>query len=170
MSNKSIILPIFIIASILISGCITDKNNGTKVNETKNINSDMIPTINLPSGFTYMGIHDTDIEVANSSKKATEGVYKIESGENIYVQVFKTEKPEELLDEFKAQYKDANYDPFTEISFNGHKATKVTYYFVSDGKQVPKYYVIWTINNSMIKVGSSTDDKKVIELATATNN
>jgi predicted small secreted protein len=170
MSKKIIILSLFIAVSILLSGCITDKNNGTKVNETKNINSDMIPTINLPSGFTYMGIHDTDIEVANSSKKATEGIYKIESGENIYVQVFKTEKPEELLDEFKAQYKDANYDPFTEISFNGHKATKVTYYFVSDGKQVPKYYVIWTINNSMIKVGSSTDDKKVIELATATNN
>jgi len=170
MSKKILILSIFIAVSILISGCVTDKNNETTVNETKTIGSDIIPTINLPSGFTYMGIHDTDIEVGNSSKKATEGIYKIEEGETIYIQVFKTEKPEELLDEFKAQYKDANYDPFTEISFNGHKATKVTYYFVSNGQQVPKYYVIWTIKNSMIKVGSSTDDKKVIELATATNN
>src|SRR5659263_199427 len=153
MSKKVLILSIFIAVSILISGCVTDKNNETTVNETKTIGSDIIPTINLPSGFTYMGIHDTDIEVGNSSKKATEGIYKIEEGETIYIQVFKTEKPEELLDEFKAQYKDANYDPFTEISFNGHKATKVTYYFVSNGQQVPKYYVIWTIKNSMIKVG-----------------
>lgn len=170
MSKKIIILSIFIAAFILISGCITDKDNGTKVNGTKNIDSDIIPTINLPSGFTYMGIHDTNIDVGNSSNKATEGIYKIEPDETIYVQVFKTEKPEELLNEFKAQYKDANYDPFTEISFNGHKATKITYYFVSDGKQVPKYYVIWTIKNSMIKVGSSTDAQKVIELATATKN
>jgi hypothetical protein len=140
------------------------------VNETKTIDSDIIPTINLPSGFTYMGVHDTDIDVGNSSNKATEGIYKIEDGETIYVQVFKTEKPEELLNEFKAQYKDANYDPFTEISFNGHKATKVTYYFVSNGQQVAKYYVIWTINNFMIKVGSSTDAQKVIDLATATKH
>jgi hypothetical protein len=170
MTKKIIILSIFIVVSILISGCISEKNNGTKVNETKTIDLDLIPTINLPSGFTYMAIHETDIEVANYSKKATEGVYKTEQGENIYVQVFKTEKPEELFDEFKAQYKDANYDPFTEISFNGHKATMVTYYFISNGQQVPKYYVIWAINNSMIKVGSSTDDKKVIDLATATKN
>jgi hypothetical protein len=168
--KKILILSIFITVSILISGCITDKNNGTKVNETKTINSDIIPTINLPSGFTYMGIHDTDIEVANSSKKATEGIYKIEQGETIYVQVFRTEKPEELLDELKAQYKDANYQPFTELSFNGHKATQVKYYFISNGQQVAKYYVIWTINNTMIKVGSSTDAQKVIELATATIN
>ena len=170
MSKKIIILSIFIAVSILFSGCLTDKNNGTKVNETKTIDSDIIPTINLPSGFTYMGVHDTDIDVGNSSNRATEGIYKIEQGETIYVQVFKTEKPEELLNEFKAQYKDANYDPFTEISFNGHKATKVMYYFTSNGQSVAKYYVIWAIKNSMIKVGSSTDAQKVIELATATKN
>jgi hypothetical protein len=170
MSKKILILSIFIAVSILISGCISDKNNGTKVNETKTINSDMIPTINLPSGFTYMGIHDIDIDIGNSSKKATEGIYKIEQGESIYVQVFKTDKPEALLNEYKAQYKDAGYDPFTEIYFNGHKATKVMYYFTQDGRSVPKYNIVWTINNSMIKVGSSTDAQKVINLATATNN
>lgn len=178
MSKKFIILSIFIAASILISGCITDKNNGTKGNETTTINSDIIPTINLPSGFTYMAVHDADIEIGNFSKKATEGIYKTEQGEDIYVQVFKTEKPEELLEEYKAQYKDAGYDPFTEIYFNpfteiyfnGHKATRVMYYFTSSGKSVPKYNIIWTINNSMIKVGSSTDAQKVINLATATNH
>jgi hypothetical protein len=170
MSKKIIILSIFIAASILISGCITDKTNGAKGNETKTIKSDIIPTINLPSGFTFMAVHDADVEIGNSSKKATEGVYRTEQGEDIYIQVFETEKPEELLDEYKAQYKNEGYDPFTEIYFNGHKATKVMYYFTSSGESVPKYNIIWTINNSMIKVGSSTDAQKVINLATATNH
>jgi len=170
MSKKIIILSIFITASILISGCIDDKNNGAKGNETKTIISDIIPTIYLPSGFTYMATHDTDVDIGNSSKKATEGIYKTEQGEDIYVQVFKTDKPQEFLDEYKAQYKDANYSPFTDIYFNGHKATKVMYYFISNGQYVPKYNVVWTINNSMIKVGSSTDAQKVINLATATNH
>lgn len=170
MSKQIIILSIFIAASILISGCITDKNNGTKGNETKIINSDIIPTINLPSGFTYLAVHDTDIDIGKTSKKATEGVYRTDQGEDIYVQVFETEKPDVLLDEYKAQYKDAGYDPFTPINFNGHKATQVMYYFISNGKSVPKYNIVWTINNFMIKVGSSTDAKKVINLATATNH
>jgi hypothetical protein len=140
------------------------------VNETQTITSEIIPTINLPSGFTYQAVHDTDIEIGNFSKKAREGVYRTEQGEDIYVQVFETEKPEELLEEYKAQYKDAGYDPFTPINFNGHKATQVMYYFTSNGKSVPKYNIIWTINNSMIKVGSSTDAQKVINLATATNH
>jgi len=170
MSKKIIILSIFIAASILISGCITDKNNGTKGNETKTNNSDIIPTINLPSGITYLAIHDTDIEIGNSSKKAIEGVYRTDQGEDIYIQVFETEKPEELLDEYKAQYKDAGYDPFTDIYFNGHKATKVMYYFIRSGQSVSKYNIVWTINNSMVKVGSSTDAQNVINLATATNH
>ena len=170
MSKKIIILSIFIAASILISGCITDKNNGTKGNETKTNNSDIIPTINLPSGITYLAIHDTDIEIGNSSKKAIEGVYRTDQGEDIYIQVFETEKPEELLDEYKAQYKDAGYDPFTDIYFNGHKATKVMYYFIRNGQSVSKYNIVWTINNSMVKVGSSTDAQNVINLATATNH
>jgi len=168
MSKKIIILSIFITASILISGCIFDKNNGTKGNET--INSKIIPTINLPSGFTYMAVHETNIDNRNFSHIAIEGVYRTDQGEDIYVQVFETEKPQELLDEYKAQYKDEGYNPFTDIYFNGHKATKIVSYFTSEGRSVPKYSIIWTINNSMIRVGSSTDAQKVINLATATNN
>jgi hypothetical protein len=170
MSKKIIMFSIFITVSILISGCVTDKNNGTEGNQTQNNKSDIIPTINLPSGFTYLAVHDTEIEIGNFSNKATEGVYKTEQGEDIYIQVFQSENPGKLLEDYKAQYKDANYDPFTDITFNGHKATRVKYYFTSDGKDVPKYNVIWTINNSMIKVGASTDAQKVINLATATNH
>jgi hypothetical protein len=74
------------------------------------------------------------------------------------------------MNEYKAEYKDANYNPFTEIVFNGHKATQVLYYFISNGQQVKKYNIIWTTKDSMFKVGSSIDAQKVINLATATNS
>jgi len=168
MLKKVKILFILLIATVFISGCITDKeNNG---NQSETVKSDIIPTVNLPSGFTFMAIHETDVDIGNSSRKAKEGIYRTDQGEDIYVQVFETGSPEELLNEYKSQYKDANYDPFTEIYFNGHKATKVTFYFTSNGNLVPKYNVIWTNNNSLIKVGPSIDTQKVINLATATNN
>jgi hypothetical protein len=88
----------------------------------------------------------------------------------MYIQIFKTDSPEAIMDEYKATYKDAGYDPFTEIYFNGHKATKVMYQSTHNGKPENKYNLIWTTNGSMIKVGSSMDSQKVINLATATNS
>jgi len=170
MSKKIILLTIFLAAAVFISGCITDKDKENTGNKSETIKSDIIPTINLPSGITFMAIHETNVEIGNSSRKAKEGIYRTDQGEDIYVQVFESESPEELLNEYKSQYKDAGYDPFTEISFNGHKANKVMFYFTSNGNSVSKYNVIWTNNNSMIKVGSSIDAQKVINLATATNN
>ena len=167
--SKNIILLIFLAAALLISGCITDndeKNNGNK----SDLKSDMIPTINLPSGFTFMAIHEANVEFGNISRKAKEGVYRTDEGEDVYIQVFETETPEDLLNEYKSQYKDDGYDPFTEIYFNGHKATKVMFYSTNNGRSVSKYNIIWTKNNTMIKVGSSADAQKVINLATATNN
>ncbi len=171
MSKRIIILSVFIAASILISGCIFDKNNGTKGNETKTINSDIIPTINLPSGFTFLAVHESEVGIGNSSRKAIEGIYRSNTDEDeIYIDVVNTETPEALIDEYKSQYKDANYEPFTEISINGHKATQVKYYITRNGAQIPKYNLIWATKNSMIKVGGSVDAQKVIALATATNS
>lgn len=168
MSKKFILFTIFLAATVFISGCIIDKeNNG---NQSETVKPDIIPTVNLPSGFTFMTIHETNVDVGNFSEKAKEGIYRTDQGEDVYIQVFQSESPEELLNEYKSQYKDAGYDPFTEIYFNGHKATKVMFYFTSNGKSVSKYNIIWTNSNSMIKVGPSIDAQKVINLATATNN
>ncbi|MCX9085353.1 MAG: hypothetical protein OIN87_11225 [Candidatus Methanoperedens sp.] len=168
MYKKIIILSIFIITSILISGCI-DTNNGSRGNET--IKSDMIPTINLPAGFTYLDAHETQVDIGNTSQKAIEGIYRSKTEDDeIYIQIFDIENPQTLIDEYKSQYKDANYDPFTEITINGHKATQVKYYITRNGKQLSKYNIIWTTTNSMIKVGGSEDSQKVIELAAATNS
>jgi hypothetical protein len=172
MSKKIILLSIFIVASILISGCITDKNNGTKWNGTKTNISDIIPTTNLPSGVTFMDVNkEADIDIGNSSRKAIEGIYRSNTDEeDVLIDVINTETPEALIDEYKSQYKDANYDAFIEISINGHKATQVKYYKTDNGKQIPKYIIIWTTKNSMIKVGGSVDLQKVKDLATATNS
>ena len=168
MSKKIIILSIFIAASILISGCIIDKNNGTG-NETKTNISNIIPTINLPSGVTFIDVNnEANISIGNSSIKAIEGIYRSNTDKDeIYIDVINTETPEALIDEFKSYYKDANYDPFTEISINGHNATQVKYPVTDNGSQILKYNIIWTTKNSMIKVGGSPDLKKVKDLAEA---
>ncbi len=168
MSKKSILLLTLLAAAVLIAGCITDKTNPG--NNSSTIASGLIPTVNLPNGFTFMAVHQTNVEVGNFSNEATEGVYRTDTGEDIYIQVFKSDNPEALINEYKAEYKGLAYNPFTEIYFNGHKATRVMYYFTSNGKEVPKYSLIWATKDAMIKVGSSLDPQKVINLATATNN
>ncbi|HMB46439.1 MAG TPA: hypothetical protein VKL21_11530 [Candidatus Methanoperedens sp.] len=166
MKKIIIILSVFLAAMVLISGCIDDKKSENPVNGTEIIESDQIPTANLPPGFTLMAVHETEADIGNSSRKAIEGVYRID-GDEIYIQVFNSETPEALIDELKSQYKDVKYDPFTEISINGHDATQVKYYIIKNGTQIPKYNVIWTTKNSLIKVGSSVDSQKVIDLAEA---
>lgn len=167
--SKKIILSMFLAAMVFISGCLDDTTIENPGNKTQTITSEQIPTANLPSGLTFMAIHETEVDIGSSSRKAIEGVYRGD-GDEIYIDVFNTETPEAFLDEYKAQYKEANYAPFTEISINGHNATQVKYYITVNGTQIPKYNVIWTTKNSMIKVGGSVNAQKVIDLAKATNS
>ncbi len=128
----------------------------------------LIPTTNLPAGFTYMGIHETPVEIGSFSINATEGVYR-NNGEDFYILVIKNDDPEALITQYKARYKNARYDPFKEISFNGHKATQVTDYSTINGKQTQNFAVIWATEKTMIIVSSPTAAlQKVIALATAT--
>lgn len=170
MSKKTIMLLTFLAALVFIAGCITDNNTENPDNKTNTIKSEQIPTVNLPTGFTFMAVHETDVEIANILKKAIEGIYRTDTGEDMYIQIFKTDSPEALISEYKSEYKDAGYDPFTEVYFNGHKATRVMYYFTSNGLSSPKYNLVWATKDSMIKVGPSLDAQKVINLATATNS
>lgn len=114
-----------------------------------------------------MGIHETTLDIGNSSMAAVEGVYRY-NGEDIYVQAIETNDPATLIQEYKDRYKDANYDPFEEVSFNGHKATLVKYFVVVEGKQQPRYTAIWGAKEHLMIVGSFSDNQTVITLATAT--
>lgn len=166
MSNKFIWIPVLLVTAILISGCIF-KDNTTN----PQVNSDIIPTTKLPVGFTYMGTHDTSIDVNGSSIAAIEGVYRYYN-EDVYIQVTKNDNPAALLAQYEAQLKKQfkeGYDPFKEISLNGHPATQVTDYSTINGTERPVYSVIWSTEKAMILVTSPTTDvQTVITLATAT--
>jgi hypothetical protein len=164
MSNKLLISVLFII-TVLISGCIFQKGNN------ENSTAGIIPQTGLPVGFTFMAIHETTQDIGGTSINATEGVYRYNNIEDVYIQVIKNDNPEALLAQYKESYKDAKYDPFTEISLNGHKATEVTDYTVLNGQNIPSYTIIWATDKAIILVSSPTSDAKtLVALATATGN
>lgn len=166
MSNKYRLLSILIIASVFSSGCIFDEK--TRPDQTSE--PDFIPTTNLPAGFTFMGIHDTKVIIANSTVFGFEGVYRY-GGEDIYVIALNNEDPEALLAKYKAditaQYK-KDYKPFEEISINGHPATKVNDLGISNGREQQKYRIIWAKGGYLVEIGFSTNPNVVVSLATAT--
>ncbi|VVB92559.1 Uncharacterised protein [uncultured archaeon] len=165
MSNKLWISAVLII-TVLISGCIFDKE---KVNP--NSTSEPIPQTGLPTGFTYMGIHETLVDIGGTSINATEGVYRYNNVDDVYIQVIKNDNPEDLIAKYKSSYKDVKYNPFKEISLNGHKATQVMDYSTINGKDTPNYAIIWATEKAMIIVSSPTSDNNtVVALATATGS
>ena len=169
MPKKYVLFSILIIASVFLSGCIFDNNNtSTKPNQT--IGPDFIPRTNLPPGFTFMGVHEITTDIANKSVSGFEGVYRY-GGDDIYIMAIKSDKPEVLLSQYKADIKQKlreDYNPFDEISINGHAATKLTDIIIRDGKNVPRYSIIWANKDYMILVGSFSDVNPVIVLASAT--
>lgn len=162
MSDKKILL-LVLLTSVFISGCIFDKDNGKQINESK-----FIPQNDLPAGFTYMAIHETSVDIGDSSINAIEGVYRNSRGEDMYIQALENNAPSALVNEYKLRYKDANWDPFEEIFLNGHKATKIKDYTTMNGQQTPKYSIIWATEKYMMLVGSSIDAQSVMNLASAT--
>ena len=166
MSKKHILLTMLIIASVFLSGCVFEKTS--KANET--IGTDFIPRTNLPTGYTFMGIHDTQTEIANTTVSMLEGVYRY-GGEDIYIQAFKHDNPETLLSQFKADQMKRfreDYDPFEDISINGHAATKFADVGILNGKEQKKYSIIWAKGDYMVMVGSSSDPMIISTLASAT--
>jgi hypothetical protein len=163
MSNKLWISVLFII-TVLISGCIFDKGNN------QNPTSGVIPQTNLPVGFTYMGTHETSVPINGTMINATEGVYKYNNVDDVYVDLIKNNNPAELVIQYKSQYKEVNWIPFKDVSFNGHNATQITDYPTENAKQVTVYTIMWTNGSSLIIVGQSPDANAVLSLATATGN
>jgi len=166
MSKKYILLSILLISSVFFSGCVFENKN--KPNQT--IGPDFIPRMNLPAGFTFMGIHETTMDIGNSTVSGFEGVYRY-GGKDIYIVAIKHDAPVDLLAQYKKDLsKDfkPDYNPFEETSINGHSATKFTDTIIMDGKNVPRYSIIWANKGYMIQVGSLADVNPVIVLASAT--
>ena len=164
MSNKFALLFILLASAIFISGCIFDKDNGNPLNTT---DPGLVPKGNIPPGFTFLGSHNTSVNINGKSLNADEEVFR-NNNEEVYVQVIKNDNPDALIAEYMSMYSKANYDPFEEVSFNGHKATKVKDYLTKNSNQIPYYAIIWTNGSSMNIVGSLPDAYAVLSLATAT--
>jgi hypothetical protein len=168
MSNKHVLLSILIITSVFLSGCIFDNNNN-KQNQIE-IGPDLIPRTNLPPGFSFMGVHETTIDIANSTFNGFEGIYGYD-GKDIYIIAIKHDNPEDLFSQYKADLKQKfrpDYNPFEDISINGHTATKLTDAIILNGKQQLRYSIIWANKGYMIHVGSFDDPMTVASLASAT--
>ncbi|MGB8218282.1 MAG: hypothetical protein WCE94_13370 [Candidatus Methanoperedens sp.] len=163
--TKKLWISALLIITVLISGCIFDKQQ-----VAQNSTSGVIPQTNLPAGFTYMGTHETPVDIGDTTINATEGVYRYNNVDDVYVQLIRNNNPQELVIQYKSKYKNANYNPFEEVSFNGHSATKIKDYFTENAKQVAYYSIMWTNSSSMIIVGSSPDANAMLSLATATGN
>lgn len=166
MSNKIVFLSILLITAVFVSVFIFKGDTGTPKNN-QTIVPEFIPQANLPPGFTFMGIHETKLDIGNSSMKAIEGVYRYNE-DDVYIQAIKSDDPDALIDRYKLQYNNKKYNPFQEISLNGHMATQVTDYTTIMGQQKPFYSIIWPKGDYMILVGSSSEARAVINLATAT--
>lgn len=165
MSKKLVMTAILIITAAFISGCVFEKEDPEEGNVP-----DFFPTDNLPSGFVYMGTHDTNISINGTIMKGEEGIYKYNDEEDIYIQVIENKEPANLIQEFKQRFRNANYDPFKEISFNGHKATQVKEYFMDNGRQVSAYSIVWATEEKMIIIGSSGQSQAVMNMAIRTGH
>jgi len=123
-----------------------------------------------PVGFTYMGTHTTTVDINGTSVNATEMIYKYNNTDDVYVQSIRDKNPQELLVQYKSRYTNANYNPFEEVSFNGHNATKIKDYTVKNAVQVAYYSIVWTSDSSMIIVGPSSNAEAILLLATSTGH
>jgi len=166
MLIKSVSLLILLAIAVFISGCL---DNGTKVD---NPGSDVIPKTNLPTGFTYLGVHDIQMVIGGNPMNVTEGVYRY-NGDEIYIQAIKNNDPSSLLSQYKEdlrkEYK-SDFNPFEDIQLNGYEATKITDYSIIKGEQKARYSVVWANDKYMFLVGKSFDNNSLMALATATGN
>ncbi len=169
MSKKIVLIPLLLIAAALISGCTFNQGKGTNTT----VSSDLIPTTNLPDGFTYMGSHEIPVDIGGSSINATEGIYR-NKGDDVYIQVIENDNPQALLAQYKLQKQKefkSGFNPFTPITLNGHNATQVTDFSTENGQQRQNYAVVWATEKAMILVASPTAElQTVIALAKATGS
>lgn len=167
MSKKYILLSIILIAPILLSGCIFENDN----NANQTVTPDFILQKDLPAGFTFLGINNEfKMNIANSTYKGVEGVYR-NGGEDIYIQTIKNDNADVLLSKYKEELRQkfkSDYNPFEEITINGHPATKFKDIRIIDGKEQIRYSIMWAKQDYMVQVGSFSDFVTVVSLATAT--
>ena len=185
------LISVFAVLMIAFSGCVdnnTPAANGTDsenpgVNVISAENTSGISTLEtLPSGFKYVDTvplstdqikSDYEAENVTGILEGSEGIYKGANETDYYIDVIKFEDKEaanNLITAYKSSFTPlSNVSRFTDESFNGHSAVKITDYVTSGGKTVPRYSYIWSNENYVIAVfGNTAEESSVRQLAEAT--
>jgi hypothetical protein len=177
---------------IAFSGCVGDNKpavNGTNseksgANAISGVNVSEISTLKtVPANFSYdVTLPLTTNEIKSDYKaenvsgilEGSEGYYNDTNKTDYYIDVIKLED-KEATNNFITTYKSSfsplnnNVSRFTDESFNGHSAVKITNYITSGGQTIPRYSYIWSNENYVIVVfGNTADDSLVKQLAEAT--
>jgi hypothetical protein len=172
---------------IAFSGCVGDNNPAVNETESNNSGANAISDLNLseinvPANFSYYATlplttneikSDYGAESVSGILEGSEGCYNDSNKTDYYIDVIKLED-QEAANNFITAYKSSfpplnNISRFTDESFNGHSAVKITGYVISGGKTVPRYSYIWNNENYVIVVFGNTDDESLVkQLAEAT--
>ncbi|HII80952.1 MAG TPA: hypothetical protein HA261_11320 [Methanosarcina sp.] len=184
------LVSVFAVLMIAFSGCVGNNPavNGTDTDnpETNSISDEDAAGIStlesLPAGFEYIDTIPLSIDETKSDYKAenvsgvlnvSEGIYKDSNKTEYHIDVIELED-KEAANNFITAYKTSfpslsNGSRFTEVSFNGHTAVKITDYITVGGKSVPRYSYIWSNENYVIVVfGNTAEETPIKQLAEAT--
>ena len=183
--QKKIIVMSFLIAIVLLSGCIEDTENGNPVNVSNNTSSvsdnfsldSMVIVEQLPDGYEILAtlpISDYN-EYSGNIVDEREGAYRDTDNLDVFLDIIELDSEQsalELISNYQAKYEPlAIGDRFTTIHFNGHDATRITQYKNSGGTQLPKYQIIWNHENMVFNVRSNSHlESSSLELAKATGH
>lgn len=185
-------MSVFVVLMIAFSGCVDnnppaangiDSDNPGTTKPISDEDAAGISTLDtLPAGFEYIDTlslstdnikSDYNAENVSGIVGGSEGVYRDSNETDYYVDVIELED-EEAANNFIATYK-SSFPPlskgsrFTDESFNGHSAVKITNSITSGGQTVPRYSYIWSNENYVIAVfGNTVEEYPVRQLAEAT--
>jgi len=191
MKKSIALISVFAVLMIAFSGCVD--NNTPAVNGTDSGNPETnaisdedaagISTLEtLPAGFEYVDTLPLSTDEIKSEYKAenvsgvlnaSEGIYKDSNESNYYIDVIELEDEEaanNLITAYKSSFSPlSSGSRFTDESFNGHSAVKITEYITSGGKSIPRYSYIWSNENYVIIVfGNTAEAAPIRQLAEAT--
>jgi outer membrane lipoprotein-sorting protein len=191
MKKMMALISALAVLMIAFSGCVGNGNsavNGTEpgtpgANAISDVNVSEISKLKtVPANFSYNAALPLTIDEIKRDYKAEnvsgilegyEGCYKDSNKTDYYIDVIKL-GDQEATNNFITAYKSSfsplkNVSRFTDESFNGHSAVKITDYVTSEGKDIPRYSYIWNNKNYVIVVfGNTADDSLVKRLAEAT--
>lgn len=191
MKKSIALISVFAVLMIAFSGCVDNDNpavNGTDSDnpETNAISDEDAAGVStletLPAGFEYVDTIPLPTDDIKSSYEAdnvsgilegSEGIYRDSNKTDYYIDAIELENEEaanNFIDAYKSSFPPlSNGSRFTEVSFNGHAAVKITDYITVGGKTVPRYTYIWDNENYVIVIfGNTAEDVPVRQLAEAT--